>query len=495
MMSWKLPIVKAIASLTVLILLHVAFLTKIPEKLSNILITKTTTATAANTLSFSGIPKITFKVSPTTSLFSSSSATVFRTQHFPPSSVGNPKNVEWPLNAVLPPSYTLTHEISRVVTVSKTGKRRKPLSDAKIEEFLFGIATTPERIEPNIEIWASWLQVAEGRRISPALVVSLDQAVQFDEIQQKSKETVIASAQRLNLDIRFHPTEISRYEQRVLFLVRELWNAASSKTKWFVIQDDDTVWMTQRALVETASWYPDPLKNSIVIGAESESNTWRFGHIAYGGGGIIMSRHLVERMNRDGVLEECYTTFEEIFGGDGILSHCIAAVTKKALEEIIMYNDALHQMDFGGTAAFFFEAAPLVTSMHHWNTWFTLFPQTTLSAPNNFASALLLTRVARLIGYENLSRRFVMEGGAFVVHVGYSVVFYKSHITNIELVPDTEWKYYNSKAYALVEGQDKVSYFIADVKVAEDGSGDVVMQYRNSNGDELDVVWSAPKTM
>ncbi|KAJ3210311.1 hypothetical protein HDU82_008383 [Entophlyctis luteolus] len=384
----------------------------------------------------------------------------------------------WYLKAVLPESYRPVFEVPPVSLPDQKSK-------ASIHDFVFGMSTTAERAVPNMKLWKSWLKVDSG--MSPPLVISFHKRITRKTSERRSRVKVLNMAKENLLDIRFTSTTIKRYEKRILYLLRELWDVATPTTKWFVIQDDDTLWITQNALVDTTMKYPDPLTNDIIFGAESEANMGDHGHIAYGGGGIVISRRLAERLNKPGVLEDCYRRFDYIFGGDGIISECVARVTGKPRESIILYEESLHQMDFGGTASFMFEAAAPITSLHHWNTWYSLFPDChpTL-AKKSFESALILAQTANLLGASDFSRRFIFENGKFAVHLGYSVVFYKKRQTANELFQNTKWKYYNSKSYWYNEGEDKVSYFVIS---SEQKEGYILLTYQNAAGSIIEVAW------
>ncbi|KAJ3355102.1 hypothetical protein HDU83_003999 [Entophlyctis luteolus] len=384
----------------------------------------------------------------------------------------------WYLNAVLPDTYNPMFKVPPMFLP-------EPKSKASIHDFVFGMSTTAERAVPNMKLWTSWLKVNSG--LSPPLVISFHKQIANKFVERQSRVKALKIAKENRLDIRFTSTTIQRYEKRILYLLRELWNVARPTTKWFVVQDDDTLWITQDALVDMAMKYPDPLINDIIVGAESEANMKDHGHIAYGGGGIVISRHLAERLNKPSVLEDCYRRFDFIFGGDGIISECVARVIGKPRESVISYEESLHQMDFGGSASFMFEAGAPITSLHHWNTWYSLFPDchTTLSK-KNFESAFLLAHTAKLLGATDFSRRFVFENGKFVVHLGYSIVVYKMRQSKSELFEDTVWKYYNSKSYWYVEGQDKVSYFIIS---AEQKKGYILLTYQNAAGAIIEVSW------
>ncbi|KAJ3195119.1 hypothetical protein HDU82_002224 [Entophlyctis luteolus] len=388
----------------------------------------------------------------------------------------------WQIGASLPPAHSKVYAVPALVPK----KRLLPLPS--MDSFIFGVATSAERALPNLPVWSHWLKNRTSKHLSSPLIVSYHKDITNTREEKKSRSQVLRAAKRENLDVRFVPTAIKRYEQRVLFLLRELWVASSPKTKWFVIQDDDTVWITQDALLNLVSAYPDPSQYDLIIGAESETNTIHHGQIAYGGGGIILSRRLVQKLNADGLLETCYEKHQSVFGGDGMITNCVADTLGKPREEVLSYDESLHQLDFSGDAVKFFEGAPVVASLHHWNSWFSIFHNSHPLAERSYDSILLLAQTAQLVGYENFGRRFVLHGGKIAVHLGYTVVFYREPILPADLVPadSSMQQRFFTKASNMAEGTDRVTYFLVGIS-EEDGAA--VGVYENGDGAQIRVLW------
>ncbi|KAL7746954.1 hypothetical protein RI367_007666 [Sorochytrium milnesiophthora] len=104
-------------------------------------------------------------------------------------------------------------------------------------------------------------------------------------------------------------------------MVPLLWKAASKDVQWFLLGDDDTLWLPDN-LLELLNKY-DPTQ-PWYLGSVSENPRFRdiFGtHFAYGGGGVAVSRALMEKIVP--LHDECLERYKDVFGGDGRLGECI----------------------------------------------------------------------------------------------------------------------------------------------------------------------------
>ena len=108
--------------------------------------------------------------------------------------------------------------------------------------------------------------------------------------------------------------------------------------------------------------------------------------------------------------------------------------TLNALDTLLEKDQTLHQIDLRGDATGFFQSGFLITSLHHFLSWMTIFPPWTISGAGDQRNGILIiAKAASLIGGDNFGRRCVFNSGAMVVHLGYSVVSYPRKITRQEL--------------------------------------------------------------
>lgn len=180
----------------------------------------------------------------------------------------------------------------------------------------------------------------------------------------------------------------------------------------------------------------------------------QWGHIAYGGAGILVSRGIMRRMNDEGVCasrvfvvgaahssltcvlagNRCLAKFGASFGGDAMVTHCAALVMEKSAEDALTLEPTLHQLDIRGDGTGFFQSGFLFTSLHHWGSWFTLFPPWHESGAGDLRKGITLVgKAAKAVGGDNWGRRYVFEGGKVVVALGYSVTIEAKPLTQAEL--------------------------------------------------------------
>lgn len=202
----------------------------------------------------------------------------------------------------------------------------------------------------------------------------------------------------------------------------------------FTRSDDDTFFPDFDSLVRLLSAY-DP-DGEHIIGALSESTKQvaQWGHIAYGGAGIYVSRGLMARMNAPGVYAECLAKFGASFGGDAMVTHCAALALERDVKETLIVEDTLHQLDIRGDGTGWFQSGFLITSLHHWGSWFTLFPPWHESGMGDLRKGIqLVGKAGKAVGGDNWGRRYVFEEGKVVVNLGYSVVLHAKAVSEADL--------------------------------------------------------------
>ncbi|KAI9353538.1 hypothetical protein BDR26DRAFT_928818 [Obelidium mucronatum] len=386
-------------------------------------------------------------------------------------------NLVSPSETQLPKSYCKTFTVPSIINATKNCNQV-----FKMKDFVFGMATTPKRLERVLPAVSHWLapRTNESPNNSATLLVLHNILLAENGDEAKSEARIRNTSTQKRMNISFQYTNINRYEQRVVFLIQSLWKL-SLPAKWYIIQDDDTFWITRDSILDlVASYSEDPMARNIFIGANTESRAQKshFGNIAYGGGGIVLSHKLVELLNQDGVLENCFEKFKTRFGGDDIITQCI----KLAANLNVMYDNRLHQCDFHNTreSIEFFQSGAPISTLHHWNgggpaeRGFTLFPESQ-GLPfhaNPLESILLLGEAAAAIGHQNFARRLVLEGGKVVVSLGYSVVVYEAGFVELS---------------GFERVFNKVVYYLYRVECSEGGT--VSMLYRNGDREVVVVGW------
>jgi hypothetical protein len=127
---------------------------------------------------------------------------------------------------------------------------------------------------------------------------------------------------------------------------------------------------------------------------------------------------------------DCLDKFGSSFGGDAMVSHCAARVSGVSVQEILTVEDTLHQLDIRGDSTGWFQSGFLITSLHHWGSWFTLFPPWMESGIGDQTFGIrLVGKASEAVGGDNFGRRYIFDEGRVVVVVGYSVTIYAVPLT------------------------------------------------------------------
>jgi len=233
----------------------------------------------------------------------------------------------------------------------------------------------------------------------------------------------------------------------------------------------------------------------VLIGDLSElpAQVGAWGHMAFGGAGIFLSRGLMAKMNAPGMWEDCLKKFDHIFGGDAMTSLCAAHALGTDIPSIMHVEDTLHQMDLRDDVSGFFQSGFLITTLHHWASWYWLFPiwHPTIRDRDLRDSILLVGTLAKAIGGDNWLRRYVFDDGKVVVHLGFSIVIYANKQTPEDLAA-SEKTWGGSNTWhpcrdALVEGTEKRTYYL--FRHYELSPGVLLLEHENQEGEQVNIVW------
>ncbi|BGP51738.1 hypothetical protein JCM10450v2_007688 [Rhodotorula kratochvilovae] len=369
------------------------------------------------------------------------------------------------------------------------------------------MATTPARTRDNLAVWAHWLRTAPHSMLDPAIMADAAElpmllvlTAPLNESEARDARAAEEEAKTRGMHLVMREKEAAKYEVRYVKLVEELWEEAlrrerveGVRTEWFAINDDDTFFPDFDAVARLLSDYDS--NEDWFIGAESESSKQveKFGNIAYGGGGIFISRALLEKLNRPGIVDTCLEKFRKRWGGDAVLSDCVALVLNRTLANALTVEPTLHQIDLAGDASGLLQAGIRFTSLHHWRSWARLFPEwTDAGKKDRGEQVLLLGRAARAVGGDNWARRYVFDEGRVVVALGYSITTYAKPLSKEELgqIEHTWHAYLPSLPHRppQVEGTDKRTYYLSAVRQLDDE--DIFrFEHKDRDGRRVDVVW------
>lgn len=228
------------------------------------------------------------------------------------------------IDGVAPATVHQTHQIPLHPKVASLDD----LPDhVRTDEIVFGFTSPYRRAREMCKTWKHFLQHG-----SHCLIVLPKEEIVYKKDMEfyLRKEGLQCKVETVDLG------QYERYEHRVMDLPRRMvmqnWhNKEGNKVepKWFVVADDDTQILDMRLLQREMSSRTHQEDHMLCAVTESQQQLGRHGRICYGGGGIVMSASLANKMaNR---LGECLWWHHWRFGGDEMITHC--ASTASATEK------------------------------------------------------------------------------------------------------------------------------------------------------------------
>ncbi|KAG6008723.1 hypothetical protein E4U54_008669 [Claviceps lovelessii] len=279
-----------------------------------------------------------------------------------------------------------------------------PFPQRDYSDFIFGVASTAERLEGSLPQFSHWLQGTNARLV--AIVVDRD----FSDRQMTKLVARFNQSGVLFSGIRPLDPNIGVNEQHFLVL-RDLLQHADSGTKWAVIIDDDTFFPSLYPVTQVFDKQDASVPAYLGGLSDNKDAVNNFGHMAFGGAGIFLSMPLVRLLEPhvDSCLSESPT-----HEGDGMLRFCVQEKTGTNLTDI----KGLHQLDMRGDLSGFYESGQWHLSLHHWKSW-------------HQAPVDQIAKVAHVCGGCLFQRwRF---GSDTVFTNGYSIATYKHGTADLQL--------------------------------------------------------------
>ena len=237
-------------------------------------------------------------------------------------------------------------------------ERAKPI-DVDTSSIMIGASTSLKRLEVAIPQMARWLANTKA-----SLVVNVhdsDNRTGMTKVQKMADAAGIDATLLPNDDYVHGPDQ--GHAQKHFSIIKRLHRRKESHHKWFAIIDDDTFFVSLRTLIKALEPY-DSAK-SWYIGALSEDWTAikKYGLMAYGGAGILLSAPLLDVLHDN--FDLCMRSGTE---GDKLYSDCIYGHTLPPVQ--MTQLDGLHQLDVRGDASGWYESGiEPVLSLHHYNSW------------------------------------------------------------------------------------------------------------------------------
>ncbi len=251
-------------------------------------------------------------------------------------------------------------------------------------KILFGAATTVERLEGALSRLAYFIGGTGASLI--ALVPPAD------NLEEKQ-----AYFRSRGLDVVLLPSELD-FTLRYFSLVRALNSHISNnmhEIEWLILMDDDTFFPSLSLVSERLSTLSS--SEPYWIGALSEAS-WQvrtFGRIGFGGAGVILSRNLLETLDKR--YDECSGEGLGVLDmpGDQRLGKCINKILPKL--KLTIWSE-LHQWDMRPEPHGLFEAGRPIWSFHHFQggQW-------------GNADMIGMSSVAIVAGDKSILRRWVFD--------------------------------------------------------------------------------------
>lgn len=243
--------------------------------------------------------------------------------------------------------------------------RPKPTS---LTHIVFGIASSAKlwgKRKSYVKLW--W---------RPGLlrgVVWLDRPVAISKREVSSMPSIRISGNTSRF--RYTNKRGRRSAIRISRIVAETFRLGLSDVRWFVMGDDDTVFLPENLLAVLSRL---DHREFYYIGSQSESHLQNifFSHgMAYGGGGFAISYPLAAALSK--MQDRCIQRYPELYGSDDRIQACMAELGVQ-----VTHHSGFHQYDIHGNLFGLLAAHPVapLVSLHHLDVVTPVFPNETRAA-------------------------------------------------------------------------------------------------------------------
>ncbi|KAK4791951.1 hypothetical protein SAY86_022386 [Trapa natans] len=284
----------------------------------------------------------------------------------------------------------------------------------EIRHVVFGIAASAKLWEQRKNYVKLWYRPKEMRGI-----VWLDRPVKSDPGDDSSLPSKMISAD--TSDFPYSNQLGNRTALRISRIVSETLRLGFPDVRWFVMGDDDTVFVTEN-LLRVLRKYDH--RQHYYIGSLSEThlqNIYLSYNMAYGGGGFAISYPLAVALEK--MQDACIRRYPGLLGSDDRIQACLAELGVPLTKE-----PGFHQYDVRGDLFGLLAAHPVtpLVSLHHLDSVVPIFPDVTrvqalqrLAVPTKLDSAGLMQQS---ICYDKSRKWTVSVSWGFAVQIFRGII-------------------------------------------------------------------------
>ncbi|OEL29053.1 hypothetical protein BAE44_0009926 [Dichanthelium oligosanthes] len=290
---------------------------------------------------------------------------------------------------------------------------------------------------------------------------------------------------------------------RISRIVSETFRLGLPDVRWFVMGDDDTVFLPDNLLAVLGRL---DHRQPYYIGSPSEShlqNIYFSYRMAFGGGGFAISRPLAARLER--MQDACIRRYPSLYGSDDRIQACMAELGVPLTRHL-----GFHQYDVYGDLLGLLAAHPVapLVSLHHLDVVRPLFPNARsrpAAVRRLFEGPVMLDSVGVMqqsICYDEAKRWTVSVAWGFVVMVARGVISPREMETpartflNWYRRADYKWHAFNTRPLARNPCEQPALYYLAAARRAVARGGETTVtryqRWRRRNEARPACRWKIP---
>ncbi|KAL5174294.1 hypothetical protein HKD37_08G020774 [Glycine soja] len=254
---------------------------------------------------------------------------------------------------------------SAAAVLRRGSRETNPEDRTDLRHLVFGIAASAKLWDQRKSYIKLWYRARDMRG-----VVWLDEKVKSEENSSDELPPVRISGDTARF--KYTNRQGHRSAIRISRIVSETLRLGMKDVRWFVMGDDDTVFVTENLIRVLRKYDHNEL---YYIGSLSEShlqNIFFSYNMAYGGGGFAISYPLAKALQK--MQDRCIQRYPALYGSDDRMQACMAELGVPLTKEI-----GFHQYDVYGNLFGLLASHPVtpLVSLHHLDVVEPIFPNVT----------------------------------------------------------------------------------------------------------------------